>query len=252
MKKYLITLVLACFPMIATASAGGGVALDHMTPDLKDKASLQRGAALFTNYCMGCHSMKYARYERVATDLEIPPSLYEHNLIFTGAKIGELMQIGMSAQEAKGWFGAPPPDLSLEARLRGTDWLYTYMRAFYKDDKRPYGVNNAVFPDVGMPHIFADLQGVCAHKPHFGGAVSFDPLSGIESSTNGCQEFVVSGSMTPAEYDAASYDLVNFLAYMGEPSKLDSHRIGTYVLIFLAFMFVFVYLLNREYWKDIH
>jgi ubiquinol-cytochrome c reductase cytochrome c1 subunit len=251
MKKYLLTLVLACFPMFATA-AGGGVALDHMSPDLMDKASLQRGAALFTNYCMGCHSMKYARYERVATDLEIPASLYEENLIFTGAKIGELMQIGMSAQEAKGWFGAPPPDLSLEARLRGTDWLYTYLRAFYKDDKRPYGVNNAVFPDVGMPHIFADLQGVCAHKPHFGEPVSFDPLSGIEHSANGCQEFSVKGSLTPAEYDAAAYDLVNFLAYMGEPSKLDSHRIGTYVLIFLAFMFVFVYLLNREYWKDIH
>lgn len=252
MKKYLLALVLAFLPMIASASGGGGLALDHMKPDLMNQASLQKGAALFTNYCMGCHSMKYARYERVATDLNIPLSLYEENLIFTGAKIGELMQIGMSAQQAKGWFGAPPPDLSLEARLRGSDWLYTYLRAFYKDDKRPYGVNNAVFPDVGMPHVFAEMQGVCAHKPEFGLPVGFDPLSGKEISNNGCEEFAEAGLLTAAEYDTAVYDLVNFLVYVGEPSKLDSHRIGTYVLIFLAFMFIFVYLLNREYWKDIH
>jgi len=252
MKKYLISLVLACFPMVALAGGGSSIPLDHMTPDLEDKASLQRGAALFTNYCMGCHSMKFARYERAANDLGIPNSLYEENLIFTGAKIGELMEISMSADQAKGWFGAPPPDLTLEARLRGTDWLYSYMRAFYQDDSRPYGVNNAIFPDVGMPHVFAEMQGVCAHKPTFGAPAEFDPLSGKEISENGCKEFAVEGNVTPEEYDAAVYDLVNFLAYVGEPSKLESHRIGTYVLLFLAFLFIFVYLLNKEYWKDVH
>lgn len=252
MKRILTILFATFFSVSAMAAGGPSVPLDDMKPNLKDQASLQRGAALFTNYCMGCHSAQYARYERVADDLGIPHELYEENLIFGDAKIGELMTIAMPADLAKGWFGNPPPDLTLTARLRGEDWLYTYLRAFYVDASRPYGVNNSVFKDVGMPHVLADLQGVCAHKPEMGADVIIDPLSGRIVKEGGCNEYAVEGSMSKAEYDEAIYDLVNFLVYMGEPSKLDSHRIGTYVLIFLAFLFVFAYLLNREYWKDVH
>lgn len=252
MKKLLLSFVFAIVPVVALAAGGAGVPLDHMKPDLEDKVSLQNGAALFTNYCMGCHSMKYARYERVANDLGIPNELYEQNLIFGDAKIGELMTIAMPAGDAKSWFGNPPPDLTLEARLRGADWLYSYMRAFYVDPSRPYGVNNVVFKDVGMPHVLAGLQGVCSEAPHIGMKPEVDPLSGRIVKDSGCQQFKTEGSMSKAEYDQAIYDLVNFMVYMGEPSRLESERLGRYVLIFLAFLFVFAYFLNKEYWKDVH
>lgn len=250
-KKVLQLLVFSLVANVAFGS-GAGVHLDKVDIDLENKASLQRGAALFTNYCMGCHSAKYARYERVATDLEIPPELYMENLVFSDAKIGEHMSIAMTPAQAKSFFGATPPDLTLEARLRGTEWLYTYMRAFYKDEFRPYGVNNAVFKDVGMPHVLEGLQGLCAHAPHIGAQKQFDPLTGDLVGGSGCKEYVTKGSLTEAEYDKAVTDLVSFLAYMGEPSRLESHRIGVYVLAFLVFLSIFVFFLNREYWKDIH
>ncbi|MDX5299315.1 MAG: cytochrome c1, partial [Gammaproteobacteria bacterium] len=200
----------------------------------------------------GCHSAKYARYERIATDLGIPVELYEENLIFNGAKPGELMNIAMSPALAKGWFGAPPPDLTLEARLRGPNWVYSYMRAFYADDSRPFGVNNVVFPSVGMPHVLVGLQGLCAEPPKVGVSGRVEPLSGTVVDQGGCQSWAIEGSMTPAEYDQAMFDLTNFLVYLGEPMQLERKRIGMYVLIFLAILFVFAYLLNREYWKDVH
>lgn len=251
MKKILVTLVFAILPSVVLA-AGAGVPLDHMKPDLEDQASLQRGAATFTNYCMGCHSMKYARYERVANDLGIPNELYEENLIFSDAKIGELINIAMAPSQAKNWFGNPPPDLTLEGRLRGPDWLYSYMRAFYVDESRPYGVNNSVFKDVGMPHVLADLQGVCAHKPETGAEKVVDPLSGRIVSEGGCESYAVEGSMTKAEYDETIYDLVNFMVYMAEPSRLESENLGKWVLIFLVILFIPAYFLNKEYWKDVH
>jgi ubiquinol-cytochrome c reductase cytochrome c1 subunit len=251
MKKIFLTLLLAVSPTIAFAS-GAGVHLDHMKPDLADQASLQNGAATFTNYCMGCHSMKYARYERVATDIGIPIAAYEENLIFSDAKIGELMTISMSPGQAKNWFGNPPPDLSLEGRLRGPDWLYSYMRAFYADSSRPYGVNNSVFKDVGMPHVLAGLQGVCAHKPETGAEKVVDPLSGRIVFEGGCENFAVEGTMTKAEYDETIYDLVNFMVYMAEPSRLESEALGKWVLLFLIILFIPAYFLNKEYWKDVH
>ncbi len=254
MRNYLlIALTLLSFNVLA--AGGPSVPLDKMDVNLKDKASLQRGAQLFTNYCMGCHSAQYSRYERVADDLGIPHELYEQNMIFTGDKIGQLMKIGMSAEDAAQWFGAPPPDLTLTARLRGPDWLYTYLRSFYSDESKPWGVNNTVFKDVGMPNVLAELQGIqvkgCKQVP-VGGK---DPLSGLPLTEEQCDQLKVlegTGSMTEAEFDGAIYDLVNFLAYMGEPSKLQSHRIGIYVLIFIVIFGIFAYLLNREYWKDIH
>lgn len=251
MRKLILGVCLTLLPMFASAAAPGG-ALDSMTADHTNKASLQRGAALFTNYCMGCHSMEYARYKRVADDTGIPPELYEENLIFTGAKIGELMKIGMNKDQAASWFGNPPPDLTLEARLRGEDWIYSYLRAFYKDDSRPLGVNNVVFENVGMPHAMIELQGLCAVEPTIGQDSNIDPLSGNERNAGVCPEWEVEGSMTPAEFDRAMYDLTNFLSYMGDPVKVERERLGIFVLIFIAIFFVFAFLLNREFWKDVH
>lgn len=251
MKKLIVGLFISILPAL-TLAAGGAVPLDAMEPDHADKASLQRGAALFTNYCMGCHSMEYARYKRVSEDLGIPQELYEENLIFTGAKIGELMKVAMDKDMAADWFGAPPPDLTLETRLRGEDWVYSYLRGFYKDESRPFGVNNVVFENVGMPHVLADLQGLCAVEPEIGVDPSVDPLSGDVRNGGVCSEWASEGSMTPQEFSGAMYDLTNFMSYMGDPVKLERHRLGMFALIFVAIFFIFAYLLNREYWKDVH
>jgi ubiquinol-cytochrome c reductase cytochrome b subunit len=226
-----------------------------MEADPHDKASLQSGAKLYMNYCMGCHSLKYSRYDRVATDLEIPIDLMQANLMFDpGQKVGALMDNAMDTKMSKKWFGAAPPDLTLVARARGTDWLYTYLRTFYADPNRPYGVNNKVFPDVGMPHALLELQGLqeCAAGPH--GSGQRDPLTGKDVNDDPCGDFTiaVAGEMSPEEYDEAMYDLVNFLAYTGEPATAERERLGIYVLLFIALFFVFTWLLNREYWKDVH
>lgn len=240
MQSLVLVLFVSMFASLASA-AGPKAPLDPIDLDLHDKESLQRGLALFTNYCFGCHAMEYARYERAADDLEIPHDIFEENLIFGDAKIGELMTIAMPADQAAAWFGSAPPDLTLTARLRGPEWLYGYLRGFYEDPKKPYGVNNVVFKDVGMPHVLAELGGVCASEPKIGQGVS-----------EVCEEYAVEGSMSPADYDKAIYDLVNFFEYVGEPSKLESISLGKMVLIFLAFLFVFVYFLNKEYWRGIH
>ncbi|HLV76636.1 MAG TPA: cytochrome c1 [Marinobacter sp.] len=251
MRKLIFGLVLVLLPAVGLA-AGGAVTLDTMNPDHTNKASLQRGAALFTNYCMGCHSMEYARYKRVAEDLEIPAELFEENLIFTDAKIGELMQNAMNKDMAASWFGAPPPDLTLVSRVRGESWVYSYLRGFYKDDSRPLGVNNAVFDLVGMPHVMVELQGLCAVRPSIGMNASVEPLSGNINNQDACPEYAIEGSMSGPEFDRAMWDLTNFLSYMGDPVKVERERLGIFVLIFVAIFFIFAYLLNREYWKDVH
>jgi len=255
MKKFLIAFVMAVLPLTANA-AGAKVPLDHIEVDLTNQASLQRGMKTFVNYCMGCHSAKYQRYERAAQDLGMPNELVEENLILGNQKIGEQMTIAMDAKDAANWFGAPPPDLTLEARLRGPDWIYTYLRSFYQDDSRPWGVNNVVFKDVGMPNVLEGLQGVQVNNctPEqlaHGGDVTIDPLTNKRMGQ--CLTVVKdSGELSPEDFDKAVYDLVNFMAYIGEPSKLDSHRIGTYVLIFLFIFFFFAFALKKEYWKDVH
>ena len=252
MKK-LISALLILFASTAVFAAGGpSVPMDPIKTDIYDQESLQRGLTLYANYCFGCHSLEYSRYERSANDLGIPNEVFEENLIFGDAKIGELMSIAMPKDQAAAWFGSAPPDLTLSARLRGPEWLYNYLRGFYADPKRPYGVNNVVFKDVGMPHVLADLQGVCAQAPELGVEPEVDPLSGRIIKSSGCEEFSTEGALTPAEYDEAIYDLVNFLEYVGEPSRMESVEMGRNVLIFLAFLFVFVYFLNKEYWRGIH
>jgi len=258
-----LILALTILPLRAVGAEAefhcGSMPCDEIEVNPHDKASLQSGAQLYMNYCMGCHSLQYARYNRVANDLGIPEDLFVANLIFDpNIKIGALMDNAMDDKTAKIWFGAAPPDLTLVSRARQPEWLYTYLRTFYKDDTRPYGVNNKVFKDVGMPNVLLELQGMqeCAMGPvtaHNGG-IKRDPLTGEDILEDHCGRFNIAeaGKMTPEEFDGAMYDLVNFLAYMAEPIAADRQRIGTFVLLFIALFFVFAWLLNREYWKDVH
>ncbi|MBU2887634.1 cytochrome b N-terminal domain-containing protein [Gilvimarinus agarilyticus] len=255
---------LVVVPIKAVGAEGsfacGAVPCDTMEPDLENKASLQRGAKYFVNYCMGCHSAKFSRYQRVADDLDIPHDLMMDNMVF-GAddkRVGDLMNNAMSADLGKQWFGAAPPDLTLVARARSPEWLYTYLRNFYKDEERPLGVNNRVFANVGMPHVMMELQGLleCGAGPKLDshGHTERDDLGNpvIEEHCGALVEGETKGSMTGEEFDRAMFDLVNFLEYVAEPSQLDRKRIGVFVLLFICVLFIFTYLLNREYWKGIH
>jgi len=234
---------LTVLPLMAVA-AESGVELEHVEMDLENKESLQSGARTFINYCMGCHSAAYSRYNRVAADLDIPEELMEEYMIFSeDAAVGDLMISAMPADLGANAFGIAPPDLTLVARARattsasGTDWLYGYLTGFYEDESRPFGVNNRVFANVAMPNVLEGLQGVqrCEDAAHC------DHLVHVDGT----------GTLSEEEFNDVIYDLVNFLYYMGEPSRLDRHRIGGYVLLFLAFFGVFAWLLNREYWKDV-
>ncbi|EXJ13834.1 ubiquinol cytochrome C oxidoreductase, cytochrome C1 subunit [Imhoffiella purpurea] len=219
--------------------------LEDADIDLRDQASLQRGAKYYVNYCQGCHSLQYMRYNRLAKDLGIDMVTLRETLIFGDAKPGDLMTKSMRDEDALKWFGVVPPDLTLVTRWRSPDWVYTYLKSFYMDDTRPYGVNNILFPLVGMPHVLGDLQGKQeavlepAHEP--GGEPIVEGVKLVEQ-----------GSLSPAEYDAMVRDITAFLTYAGEPVQLLRQRLGMYVLLFLGVLFVFAYLLKKEYWKDIH
>lgn len=246
MKRLIFLLFVIVLPAAAW-SAGSGYHLDKANIDLENNASLQRGAKLFVNYCMGCHSAAHQRYNRFARDAGLTDEQVVENLIFTGAKVGDLMENAMPKDEAKVWFGAAPPDLTLVARSRGVDWLYTYLRTFYLDDSRPYGVNNAVFPAVGMPHVLWELQGW--QSPVIETSTDAD---GNEHEIVADFELVSEGALSPPEFDRAMRDLVNFLAYIAEPVALERKAIGTKVLLFVLLMMVVFYLLKKEYWKDVH
>lgn len=245
MKKIILVLLLALAPVWVQA-AGGGIHLDRANIDPNNKQSLQRGAALFVNYCLSCHAAGLMRYERMGKDLGLDEKLVSENLMFTGGKVGELMTVATADADASAWFGIVPPDLSVIARARGVDWLYSYMHSFYRDDSRHIGVNNLVFPDVGMPHVLWELQGwqeavISTTKDH----------DGVEKKVVKL-ELVEPGLLTPKEYDRAIRDLVNFLDYMGEPAKHDRRQLGVKVILFLLVFLVLAYLMKREFWKDIH
>lgn len=259
MKKQIAALILAAIPMFGFA-AGGAYPLDKVSIDLTDKAAMQDGAKTFVNYCMGCHGAKFQRYSRVADDLGISEELMMDNLVLTDAKYGDHMISSMKDADGKTWFGAPAPDLTMVSRVRGADWLYTYLRTFYEDPSRPYGVNNKAFPLVGMPNVLVGLQGNqvigCTQVQIVeDGKKVFDPLTGTPVTQETCDQLTIepnTGTLSEAEFDEKIKNLVTFLEYSANPVKLKSQRIGTYVLLFLAFFFVFAYLLKREYWKDIH
>lgn len=241
-----------------TAAVSEGVKLDRLPADinLNDPISVQRGAQVYVNYCLGCHSASYMRYNRLQ-DLGISEQQIRDNLIFTGAKVGELMKTAMDPKDSKEWFGAPPPDLTVIARSRassagsGADWLYTYLRSFYRDSSRPTGWNNTVFPNVGMPHVLFALQGEQALRTE---VVAIPRGSKGEVEKHEVQKLVVEkpGAMKTADYDRLVADLVNFLVYMGEPARQSRVELGIYVLLFLGVLVVLSYLVKVEYWKDVH
>ena len=245
MKKQLIAFLLLVAPAFVFAS--GNVHLDKVDIDPANMESLQRGARTFVNYCMGCHSAQYQRYNRLARDLGIDEQDVIENLMFSGEKLGDQMTIAMTPEMGKKWFGAPPPDLTLVARVRGVDWLYTYLRTFYRDDSRPFGVNNQVFDKVGMPNVLWSLQGW--QKPVYKTVTNDE---GHEHQVLEGVEIEQAGSQTPAEFDRTVRDLVNFLAYMADPVKLERQSLGIKVMLFLFVFFIIAYLLKKEYWKDIH
>lgn len=248
--------MLLAVPLVALAAEG--VKLDRMPADVNpnDPVSLQRGAQVYVNYCLGCHSVSYMRYNRLQ-DLGLTEQQIRDNLIFTGAKVGDLMTIAMTPRDAKEWFGAPPPDLSVIARSRsshagsGADWLYTYLRGFYRDSTRPTGWNNTVYPNVGMPHMLHALQGEQVLKTE---VVSIPRGNKGEVEKHEVQKLVLAkpGTLKPAEYDRLVADLVNFLSYVGEPAKQLRTQLGIYVLMFLGVLFALAYALKKEYWKDVH
>lgn len=232
MKKLLLV-ICALVPFFALG-AGPSIALDKANNDLTDKESLKNGFKTYVNYCLGCHQLQYQRYNRTFTDLGIEEADGIENYMYTGEKVGDHITNTMPKKESANWFGTAPPDLTLEARLRNPDWIYTYLRSFYMDEKRPFGVNNKVFKDVGMPHVLQDLQGVSSIDEHG----NITPAMG--------------GSLTTEEYDIVVRDLTNFLEYVGEPSKLERESMGYNVLIFLFIFFIISYFLKKEYWKDVH
>lgn len=240
MKK-LITLFLLLI-MSLGVYASEGMKLQEADIDLSDNESLQRGAKHFVTYCLGCHSVKHIRYLRIALDLGVDEKKVLKDIAPEGAGIYDQMHTAMNAHDAEKWFGIQPPDLSLVARSRGADWLYSYLKGFYTDKTKILGTNNAVFPDVGMPNVFWQLQG--QQKPLYkkvDGKQVIDKLVMEEH-----------GTLTELEFDHVVNDLVNFLVYVGEPVQRERQRMGKYVIFFI-FMFVGIaYLLKREYWKDIH
>lgn len=242
MKKLLAILLFV--PSIVFA-AGGGYPSDHADIDLSDKASLQRGAQTFMNYCLGCHQMQYQRYQRTFQDIGVPEELGDKYLRFTGNKVSDYITSTMPAEASATWFGAPPPDLTLVARVRGADWIYTYLRTFYVDESKTFGVNNLQFPNVGMPHVLQSLQGT----PRL--ATEMMMIDGEMKEMDVGLRTDGDGKLTTDEYDQTILDLVNFLEYTGEPSRLQSHNIGKGVLIFILIFFVFAYLLKKDYWKDV-
>ncbi|MDR0777640.1 MAG: cytochrome c1 [Azonexus sp.] len=239
MKKFLIALL--CAPMLAFAS-GADIHLDKWRGSVKDQAALQHGAKLFVNYCLNCHGASFMRYKTLM-DLGLTEQQVKDNLMFTSDKIGGLMQVAARHDDQKLWFGATPPDLTIVARARGeagnagagADWLYTYLRSFYRDDDRPTGWNNTAFDNVGMPNPLWQLQG-----------------QQVLNKDSHKLELAVAGEMSQAEFDKAVSDLVSFMVWMGEPQQEYRRTLGWFVLGFLVLLFAVSYALKKEYWKDIH
>jgi ubiquinol-cytochrome c reductase cytochrome c1 subunit len=245
MLKSFVLISMAFLSAGAAVAEEGDIALLQAGTDIKNAESLQRGARNFMNYCSGCHSLTYLRYNRMATDLKIPESELPA-LMFTSGKVFDTINSAMP-KDSEAWFGKQPPDLSLMARARGTDYIYSFLKGFYADKTRPWGVNNLYLPSAAMPHVLQTLQGlqkpVFKNEPDAHGSARM-VLVGVDSMTP--------GAMKPEEYDQFVRDIANFLDYAGEPVKEKRQSMGVYVMLFLLVFFVFAYLLKKEYWKDVH
>jgi ubiquinol-cytochrome c reductase cytochrome c1 subunit len=250
MKKLIFTLIAALGFLAGAQAEEGGVAWDKAPNKTNDLASLQNGAKLFVNYCLNCHSAAFMRYNRLQ-DIGITEQQIKDNLLFTTEKVGETMKANIDPRQAKEWFGANPPDLTLVARSRaghggsGADYLYTYMRTFYRDDTKATGWNNLAYPAVAMPHVLWELQG--ERRP------VYDKIEQHGHATEVVKgwEQITPGTMTPLQYDQAIGDLVNYLQWMAEPAQNTRVRVGVWVLLFLSLMVVFVWRLSASYWKEI-
>jgi ubiquinol-cytochrome c reductase cytochrome c1 subunit len=228
-----------------SAFAAGGGNLQQSGVDLGDRQSLQRGAALYMNYCSGCHSLKYLRYSRIGEDLGLSEQEVMENLNFTGAKYGEQVGVSLNEADAGKWFGKMPPDLSLISRVRGSDWIYTYLKSFYLDESRPLGWNNKLFPNASMPNPLWQMQGL--QHAEFGEldkATGERPVTGLRVTQP--------GTMEPKQFDQAVRDITAFLEYAGEPAALKRESMGVWVIFFLVFLTFLAWMLKNEYWRDVH
>ena len=250
MKKLILTLIAALGIVAGAHAAEGGIAWDKAPNKTNDLAALQNGAKLFVNYCLNCHSAAFMRYNRLQ-DIGITEQQIKDNLLFTTDKVGETMKANLDPVQAKAWFGGVPPDLTLVARSRaghggtGADYLYTYLRTFYRDDTKATGWNNLVFPSVGMPHVLWELQG--DRRPVFDKVESHGHTAEVFKGW----EQVTPGTMTPLQYDQAMGDLVAYMQWMAEPAQNTRIRVGVWVMLFLVLALVFVWRLNASYWKDV-
>jgi ubiquinol-cytochrome c reductase cytochrome c1 subunit len=226
-------------------AASTGAQLEQAGTAIGDRASLQRGAQLYMNYCSGCHSLKYLRYSRMAEDLGLTEEQVMENLNFTGAKFGEQIHVTMTNEQGNDWFGKMPPDLSLISRVRGSDWIYTYLKSFYLDESRPLGWNNTLYPNVSMPNPLWQMQGL--QHAEYGAA---DPATGERQVV----DFRVNqaGTVNQAEFNQVVRDITTFLEYAGEPAALKRQSIGVWVVLFLAMFTFLAWLLKKEYWRDVH
>jgi ubiquinol-cytochrome c reductase cytochrome c1 subunit len=263
----LLRFALTCVALVAAGMAVASEAdlrMPQAPVNRLDTASLQRGARNFVNYCLTCHSAKYMRYNRLR-DLDLTEQQIKDNLAFATDKIGETMNVAMRPEDARKWFGNPPPDLSVESRVRGRDWLYNYLLSFYRDDKSATGWNNLVFPNVGMPHVLWELSGVNKvveaeyenHEKAEGAAIATRGISLVEPGTH--PKYIVRtitqetpGKLNRQDYEAFAADLVNYMDYMAEPARNDRMRIGIVVLLFLGVLFALAYWTKVEFWKDVH
>lgn len=231
MRKLILACLLAAAPALSLASEGAE--LPGFKVDLANRAGLQRGARTFVNYCVSCHNAEFMRYSRMAQDLGLTPEQVQANMVFNGGDANQMMHVALGKKDGAKWFGQAPPDLTLAARSRGPDWLYEYLRSFYLDPSRPFGVNNVVFPNAAMPHVLVGLQGT-------------------QELHDGHLTQVSEGALKPAEYDAMVRDLVNFMVYMGEPAKLVRYGLGIKVMLFLLVFAGLAYMVKHEYWRDVH
>jgi ubiquinol-cytochrome c reductase cytochrome c1 subunit len=236
-------LLLSTSVLSASASEGGN--LQQSGTDLGDPASLQRGAALYMNYCAGCHSLKYMRYSRIGEDLGLTEEEVMANLNLSGAKYGETVLTALTPEHANAWFGKMPPDLSVIARVRGSDWIYTYLKSFYLDESRPLGWNNTLFPNASMPNPLWQMQGL--QHAEYGKPDAATGEAHVERLV-----LKQPGSVDPAQFDQVARDITVFLEYAGEPAALKRHSMGVWVILFLAAFTFLAWLLKKEYWKDVH
>ena len=251
MKKLLLSLLLSVGFVVSVQAAGGGIAWDRAPNKTNDMAALQNGAKIFVNNCLNCHSAAYMRFNRLK-DIGLTEQQIKDNLLFTTDRVGETMKVAMDPKNAKDWFGGVPPDLSLIARSRadfgkgsGPDYLYTYLRTYYRDDSKASGWNNLAFPNVSMPHVLWELQG--ERKPVYGKAIDHGKTVSVFKGW----EQVTPGSMTPLQFDQAMGDLVGYLQWLGEPSQNNRVQIGVWVLLFLLLLTFFAWRLNAAFWKDV-